>query len=469
MSDPAAATAMPTCQTRSGARDARPCGRAAEWFSPLGKFWVCVECFREYDPKFRTECQHISTLSTPTAESCDNCHNSRRPECPHGIGLCTATCPSKQPAPVAEAPERVTHHKAREWVIAVTGTMPSWRRDLLLYIDQQEQAEGEAAKLRGLLQQCSDAALRNIDDAERLQKDRDAERAQKEALRVELEEANSMIGALTVDLRALRRGRAATLNAEADALEQPAPADQVAKGADGGEAGNSDPTPTETEAPPATRLVPLIELDLAAEALFDMLHLYAGYNVLSRGPIGLIHKALRVLHPEAQAMLAGGADVSEVRDRFWPTDENGDPIEPADPAPPKPLTHELNEHTWCVRCDRFDPAGPCPGKPAPQPPPSGQGPTEALRKALRDAEYELGEMLRQHGVLTSANMDPSHRFVVALLGCVKELAKPAGALTKGELARILGELVNRGGIILPDSPGSWFGKLADELAKGAGK
>lgn len=46
---------------------------------------------------------------------------------------------------------------------------------------------------------------------------------------------------------------------------------------------------------------------------------------------------------------------------------------------------------------------------------------------------------------------------------------PTEALTKGELARILGELVNQGGIILPDSPGSWFGKLADELAKGGGK
>ncbi len=69
------------------------------------------------------------------------------------------------------------------------------------------------------------------------------------------------------------------------------------------------------------------ESEDGAEALLDMLHLYSGYNVLSRGPIGCIHKALKVLHPEAQAMLAGGAEVDEVRQRFWPTDENGDPID----------------------------------------------------------------------------------------------------------------------------------------------
>ncbi len=86
---------------------------------------------------------------------------------------------------------------------------------------------------------------------------------------------------------------------------------------------------------PAMRQVAVADLSYAAESLFDMLHLYSGYNVLSRGPIGCIHKALKVLHPEAQAMLACGAEVSEVRDRFWPTDENGDPIEPS-AAPAKP-------------------------------------------------------------------------------------------------------------------------------------
>jgi hypothetical protein len=90
---------------------------------------------------------------------------------------------------------------------------------------------------------------------------------------------------------------------------------------------------TSAEQPTAQRAISLDDLGGAAEALFDMLHLYSGYNVLSRGPIGLIHKALKVLHPEAQAMLAEGAEVSEVRDRFWPTDENGDPIEPADRTP----------------------------------------------------------------------------------------------------------------------------------------
>ncbi len=31
-------------------------------------------------------------------------------------------------------------------------------------------------------------------------------------------------------------------------------------------------------------------------------------------------------------MLENGAEVSEVRDRFWPTDDNGNPIEPSPPA-----------------------------------------------------------------------------------------------------------------------------------------
>lgn len=37
------------------------CGSAAEWYYPPGDFWLCRECFWEYRPGFRIECQHAST------------------------------------------------------------------------------------------------------------------------------------------------------------------------------------------------------------------------------------------------------------------------------------------------------------------------------------------------------------------------------------------------------------------------
>lgn len=84
------------------------------------------------------------------------------------------------------------------------------------------------------------------------------------------------------------------------------------------------------------------ELSAAAEALFDMMHLYAGYSVTHRGPIGLIHRALREIHPESQTMLASGASVADVRQRFWPTDDEANPIEP--PNPPVDIPWMSRDH-----------------------------------------------------------------------------------------------------------------------------
>lgn len=85
------------------------------------------------------------------------------------------------------------------------------------------------------------------------------------------------------------------------------------------------------------------DLDAAAEALFDMLWLYSGYSVTSRGPIGCLHRALREIHPESQKMLASGADVDSVRRRFWPQDESGNPLDPKE-ATQEPIPWSSGEH-----------------------------------------------------------------------------------------------------------------------------
>jgi hypothetical protein len=51
--------ASPTCEVYAS-RDLR-CGKPAEWFHPTGCFWLCRECFWEYDPAFRLGCSHITT------------------------------------------------------------------------------------------------------------------------------------------------------------------------------------------------------------------------------------------------------------------------------------------------------------------------------------------------------------------------------------------------------------------------
>lgn len=45
---------------------------------------------------------------------------------------------------------------------------------------------------------------------------------------------------------------------------------------------------------------------------------------------------------------------------------SGEPVRVPEPAQPEQVVtrHQLNEYTVCVRCKRFDPAGPCPGEPA---------------------------------------------------------------------------------------------------------
>jgi len=60
---PAPTKATPTpepCRVNDGYGE---CGKSTEWYYPAGHFWVCRECFWEYDPDFRRSCTHASQLS----------------------------------------------------------------------------------------------------------------------------------------------------------------------------------------------------------------------------------------------------------------------------------------------------------------------------------------------------------------------------------------------------------------------
>ncbi len=46
--------------------------------------------------------------------------------------------------------------------------------------------------------------------------------------------------------------------------------------------------------------------------------------------------------------------------------------------------HQLNENTWCTRCDRFDPSGPCPGKPVSKPDGAALEEAKAIVRAAID-------------------------------------------------------------------------------------
>lgn len=61
--------------------------------------------------------------------------------------------------------------------------------------------------------------------------------------------------------------------------------------------------------------------DEAAQRALFMLHIYGGYKVASRGPIGCIHDVLRVVGPEIQKRLADGEEPSEIYADLYGEDE----------------------------------------------------------------------------------------------------------------------------------------------------
>lgn len=72
----------------------------------------------------------------------------------------------------------------------------------------------------------------------------------------------------------------------------------------------------------------------ACEQLLTMYWLYPNYRVDTRGPVGLIREVTARLWPELDEVI-GNVGFDKAREAFFPTDENGEPVETPPPAPPE--------------------------------------------------------------------------------------------------------------------------------------
>jgi hypothetical protein len=415
-----------------------------------------------------------------------------------------------------------THDLARQWVTELTTDRPSWHRDLTAYVDAQEQSGREMMAL--------------ADELNTAKEDRDAERTEKEVLRVELEKTKSARDTLSEALTRVVASHVKltdTLRAESEELKSKLERSELLLSKARPLCGFVGKLHTESVLHPLVRgyvvdwMAALIEpAQKPAEAAPATVAAYCCHTCfrVCNGDLMLDRMIL--------CSTCGNKRCPKANDHLNECSGSNEPGQPgawAEAAPVAKAEASPEPAGWVpkvgdpVRVTAGDLAGqlgtiidhdtgrtwpygvvfigdyirrfvaeslePRPKPPAAagavEKPAQAEQKDDALTQEMRDLGNPAGERVYfGAGHWGPVGLDVARCNWVSSAGgrCVGENAHTGphrsapktdptppqlqgDGVTRKELIAALARLVNRGGIIAPNSPGSWFAKLAEELER----